>query len=218
MRKSGIYKITNLISGKFYIGQSNNLTRRIQEHKRDLKNGTDHNSYLQNAYNSDGGEKNFKFEIINTCSESVLDDCEKFYIFIYKATNRNIGYNRETGGRRKKKVDAETKATLKEKATGRKHTQESIAKMSAAHTGKTTDEETRAKMSESHKVAIVKPESLANLTLNKKALMIKETGEIFETYASAALYFGVKPSMISNHINNPDKFKTVKGYHLIKIT
>ena len=29
----GIYKITNKISGKTYIGQSNNIERRFKEHK-----------------------------------------------------------------------------------------------------------------------------------------------------------------------------------------
>lgn len=30
----GIYKIENLINGKIYIGQSNNIERRIMEHKQ----------------------------------------------------------------------------------------------------------------------------------------------------------------------------------------
>ena len=31
--KKSIYKITNLINNKCYIGQTNNITRRFQEHK-----------------------------------------------------------------------------------------------------------------------------------------------------------------------------------------
>ena len=30
----GIYKITNISSGKVYIGQSNNIQRRFKEHKQ----------------------------------------------------------------------------------------------------------------------------------------------------------------------------------------
>ena len=30
----GIYKITNLVNGKTYIGQSNNIERRLKEHQQ----------------------------------------------------------------------------------------------------------------------------------------------------------------------------------------
>ena len=47
----GIYKITNKINNKKYIGQSIHVKERIAEHKNQLKNNTHHNQYLQNAYN-----------------------------------------------------------------------------------------------------------------------------------------------------------------------
>ena len=68
---SGIYKITNNINGKFYIGSSVDLRTRLREHKRQLKNNTHANKYLQNAYNKDSINK-FKFEILMYCSEKDL--------------------------------------------------------------------------------------------------------------------------------------------------
>lgn len=59
----GIYKITNLINGKFYIGSSINLMRRKAEHKYRRKNFVHINNILKNAVKK-YGEENLKFEII----------------------------------------------------------------------------------------------------------------------------------------------------------
>ena len=59
---SGIYKITNNVNGKFYIGSSQNISRRWYDHKRELRIQKHHNKYLQRAWNK-YGEENFSFEI-----------------------------------------------------------------------------------------------------------------------------------------------------------
>lgn len=41
----GIYKITNIINGKVYIGQSTNLKDRIKQHKSMIKNYNENNNY-----------------------------------------------------------------------------------------------------------------------------------------------------------------------------
>lgn len=45
--KPGVYKITNLVNGKIYIGSSNNLSRRINQHKWYINclKGTDRYDY-----------------------------------------------------------------------------------------------------------------------------------------------------------------------------
>ena len=58
----GIYKITNNINNKFYIGSSKNITKRFKEHKWRLKNNKHPNNKLQNSWNK-YGEENFKFEV-----------------------------------------------------------------------------------------------------------------------------------------------------------
>lgn len=43
-----VYKITNNINGKIYIGQTNNLKRRLQEHKHDKRmNHPIHNAIVK---------------------------------------------------------------------------------------------------------------------------------------------------------------------------
>ena len=63
---SGIYKITNKVNGKFYIGSANNLKRRKWEHFCNLKHNKHCNKKLQYSYNKYSKE-NFKFEILSNC-------------------------------------------------------------------------------------------------------------------------------------------------------
>ena len=67
----GIYKITNTLNGKVYIGQSVNVQERFYEHKRKLRLQQHFNKYLQNAYNKHG--EYFEFEVIEECDVSELD-------------------------------------------------------------------------------------------------------------------------------------------------
>ena len=57
----GIYKITNKVNGKFYIGSSNNIKRRWKYHKSNLRSGTHDNIHMQRSYDKHG-EENFSYE------------------------------------------------------------------------------------------------------------------------------------------------------------
>lgn len=61
----GIYRITNLVNNKIFIGSSLNLPGRISRHKFELKFGSDQIKELQEDYNKFGEEK-LVFEIIDT--------------------------------------------------------------------------------------------------------------------------------------------------------
>ena len=89
---SGVYKITNVTNNKVYIGSSKELKNRITKHLWLLKNKRHDNIYLQNSYEK-YGEKNFKFEVIEYCSEEELIDRENFYILQYKSNTMSLGYN-----------------------------------------------------------------------------------------------------------------------------
>ena len=88
----GIYKITNIVNGKFYIGSSNNIKNRWSQHENALDEGTHGNAYLQNAWNKYGGKKNFKFEIIEECAPEVQFEREQYYLNTLKPFDDN-GYN-----------------------------------------------------------------------------------------------------------------------------
>lgn len=97
----GIYKITNLLNGKIYIGQSVDIWKRISEHKwRALNKGDNsYNCAIHRAFRKYGIE-NFKFEIIEETDEKSLDEKEIFYIKFFNSLCPN-GYNIKKGGQRK---------------------------------------------------------------------------------------------------------------------
>lgn len=92
--KSGIYKITNSINGKFYIGSAKDIDYRWDEHKQYLNGGYHINPKLQNAWNFYGGDK-FLFEIVEETSseKTVLLEREQHYLDLFKPYMRDIGYN-----------------------------------------------------------------------------------------------------------------------------
>ena len=82
----GIYKITNLINGKNYIGQSIHIEQRWLEHCR---NST--KSLIGQAIKKYGKE-NFSFQILEECNQNDLNKKESFYIQQYNSISPN-GYN-----------------------------------------------------------------------------------------------------------------------------
>lgn len=72
-----VYYIKNILTGYVYIGSSKNIQQRFKEHRTGLRKGEHHCSHLQNSWNKHG-EKNFRFGIIEQCSN--LLEREQFYI------------------------------------------------------------------------------------------------------------------------------------------
>jgi group I intron endonuclease len=95
----GIYKITNNINGKVYIGQSIAIQKRFNRHKTTAYNINDeaYNYPLYQAIRK-YGENNFSFEVIEECDLDLLDSREKYWIQFFKSDNRNFGYNQTPGG------------------------------------------------------------------------------------------------------------------------
>jgi len=94
----GIYKITNLINNKLYIGQSKDIQQRwLHERSRAFnpKSNT-YNTPLSRAFRKYGLE-NFTFEVIEICPIEELDEKEKAYILLYQ-TLVPLGYNVSSGG------------------------------------------------------------------------------------------------------------------------
>ena len=89
----GVYKITNLVDGKFYIGSSKNIEGRWCTHRKELNTGCHNNQHLQNAWNK-YGEKSFKFEVIEEVNDlDKIRERENYYIKFTKCYDHSIGYN-----------------------------------------------------------------------------------------------------------------------------
>jgi hypothetical protein len=86
----GIYQITNKVNGKFYIGQSRNISKRWRQHTGglDKPDPLSRGSYPLRAAFLKYGLEQFEFEVIEQCSESQLLTREAFWI-----SERNPAYN-----------------------------------------------------------------------------------------------------------------------------
>ena len=92
-----IYKLTNIITNKVYIGKTTVIIeRRIKRHFNEAKKGS--TLYLHSAIRK-YGIKNFKVEQIDTANTlEELSKKEKYWIEYYKSYDKKFGYNLTKGG------------------------------------------------------------------------------------------------------------------------
>lgn len=95
-----IYKITNKINGKIYIGQTKKtLEKRIQNHRGRFvsKKASYHLYSAMEKY----GWENFEFEVLDATptTQEELDNLEMYYIELYEALDQSKGYNMYKGGK-----------------------------------------------------------------------------------------------------------------------
>ena len=125
-----LYKISNLINGKVYVGQTYDFAQRKAGHVYRSKDLTNERPLYRSMRKH--GIENFSFDIIEECVDSQVDEREKFWISHYDSTNTNKGYNLEPGG---KGCSDETRRKLSEVLKGNTHC-----------VGRIVSEETRDKL------------------------------------------------------------------------
>lgn len=133
---SGIYKITNIINNKCYIGSAVNIRNRWYMHKHALQNNLA-NRRLQGAWNK-YGEECFKFEVICACKKEDLLIYEQKWIDFYDSAGRN-GYNiTPTAGSSIGVIRSEEyKKRMSLIKTGFKHSEQAKLKIGMASKGNT---------------------------------------------------------------------------------
>ena len=92
MKISGVYKITNTITGDFYIGSSKNVKHRWAAHKckSTWKNHSNNPMYLDmKRYGTD----KFEMQIIAEAEESFLKEAEQQFIEKLKPTYNQMNAN-----------------------------------------------------------------------------------------------------------------------------
>jgi len=113
-----IYKVTNLINNKIYIGQtSNTLEVRKGQHLREAESeavNKRRNIYFHNALLK-YGEENFNWEVIDEAyNQEELDEKERYWINFYQSTDKSKGYNLDSGGKTGGVKSEETKKKIGE--------------------------------------------------------------------------------------------------------
>lgn len=175
-----VYKATNTINNKIYVGATKDLKRRIREHKSHSKHGGNKFYDAICMY----GFENFTFEVLYE-SDNKEDIFEKeiYYINKLNSLNDEVGYNQANGGIGGKTHDVsgnknpmcgrqlteEQKQQISEKLKGRKDSEETRLKKSIAMKGKKKTKEQILKRS--------KPISVINI----------HTGEILNFISRAEM-------------------------------
>ena len=118
-------------NGKMYVG----ITKMRPKRRWDCGRGYKENEYFSHAIAKYGWD-NFKHEILLeglTVDEASL--AEKIFIGYWDLTNRNKGYNLESGGVANWEITEETRRKISEVQIGRKASEETKRKMSEARRG-----------------------------------------------------------------------------------
>lgn len=106
-----VYKITNKINNKCYIGITKHSFRKRYNHKDDWWNAPSVNPLLKNAVNK-YGSVNFEVSIVEEVKKEELEKREIFYIKHFNSMSPG-GYNLTSGGNYKYEVSLETKIKMK---------------------------------------------------------------------------------------------------------
>jgi|ERR1700677_1450238 len=198
-----IYKITHKLSGKCYIGQT---TQKLSYRWNMHRNKSSPCKYLKNALHKHGID-NFSVEEIGRYkSQEDLDNAEQYFIDYYNCLAPN-GYNIQLGGHGKGTMNEQTKQHLREinlgdknAFYGKKHSAESLAKMSASlkgrpgsFKGKKHTEEAKLKVGRAHK---------GKKIWNEKAIIDINTGKVFKNHGEAAKFIDCARSLVSRHLRN----------------
>ena len=158
MKQPVLYKITNVVNGKFYVGSTGNVRERFRQHRNKLRRGVHHCAHLQAAWNK-YGEDCFKFSIIeHIASMEALVEAENKWLIDH--VGKENCYNAGT------RADAPMRGRsgAAHPNFGKPQTPEHKAQISATlkqfyaedyfnhpRVGKTHSEETKAKISASKK-------------------------------------------------------------------
>lgn len=219
----GIYGIKNCTENKWYVGQSNNVYKRLGAHTDRLRRGDHPLLELQADYNRLGRDS-FEVYVLEFCDLEKLNERECFWIKEKDAVKN--GYCTSTGGYSASgiKMSEETRRKMSETRKGHIVTQETRDKISQSNKGRNSGfgghhhtEEVKEKIAQS-KRGIARPQyvidAMNNATKgkpahNRREVICIDTGEIFPSVRLAGQSVGGSGSGLSGSLSHNT---TYKGY------
>lgn len=197
MKNNEVYKITNKVTGKIYVGITNQGSgARYRHHWYEARIGESAPIHKSMAKY---GEENFTLEIIDFADTyEELKEKEKFWIKELNSMDRKIGYNLTEGGDGTfgRMHSEETKEKIRQKAIGRKISEETKKRMSEARKGRCSD---------------VQRIHLKNIAIQTKAipvLQFSKNGEFiarYESVSEASRQTGINSDTIERQLKKPLK-------------
>lgn len=186
MSYGSIYKVTNTVNSKIYVGQTRQApaSKRWYSHKWDALHGRTKTAFA-NAIVLHGYEK-FTFEVVCTCSNlDELNKKEQEHILLFNSLAPN-GYNLMKGGdnfERSKEIrekisnslrgriiDEEWRKNISEGHRGLKKTEETKQKIRDAHLGMRMSEESKEKLRHARTGKKASAETIQKMSEKRKGI------------------------------------------------
>jgi len=220
MKKSGIYKIINVVNNKFYVGSAVDLRRRKTRHFSELRLGKHNNAHLQAAWNK-YGEKAFTFVVIEEHPEGTdLLAAENIWLkehvgkdYCYNlgvdATAPMLGRGGELSPTWGYEHTLEAKLKIGRHSRGRRHRKESRERIRAYLIGKPKPAEVRAKIaaavSGERNPNYGKPRDAAFIEkVSRRIVVIKPDGTatVYPSITALRGALGLKPSTVNRALKS----------------
>lgn len=211
----GVYKITNKVTGDFYIGASVNIHRRKIQHFAPKRFG--HSKRFDEDIDKYGAE-NFEFEVIEECSLDVLREQELHYIITLKPTyNRNWKgcsfdddvRSKVSDGTKKwwQNMPSELQARLKKNLTGPKIGHEVSVETREKISRKLRGIKQPAELIEKRRQGILaRHRQIPQLNLGHRKKVFADNIE-FESVKACAEYFCVTAASVTHALKKGHKVK-----------
>lgn len=222
---TGIYKITNLINGKIYVGQSVNIEKRVKDHLSDRRYG--HSAEFDNDIERYGKDA-FTYEILELCEKGELNKLERKYIkelrpqynVVHPGGERDDAFRQKVSDGVKRwwaKLDKRTRkrllGNLKGPMHGHKVSKATRDKLRAANLGKKQSAETiekrKASIRKRHETI---PQTNAG---HRKKIGCEGFEKEFESVKSCAEHLGVDPSTVTKALKRNGKVKGHKVWYVV---
>src|SRR6478736_868395 len=184
-----VYKWTNKINGKIYIGETVNMLVRLKKYYRDVDADRGMNMRINRAFKKYGFES-FDLQILevypsrHNSIKTVLLERETFWIKLYQSNNSLVGYNLILNGRSvlcartPKERGRRSNENIKNPMKGKKHTEETKLLISKRNRGLKWTPERREQASKARSGG-------PNKSTERKIHQINPiSGEIVATYES----------------------------------
>jgi group I intron endonuclease len=218
MKKSGIYKIINVVNNKFYVGSAVDLRRRKTRHFCELRTGKHKNAHLQAAWNK-YGEKAFTFVIVEEHPEGA-DLLAAENIWLKEHVGKDYCYNlgvdaiapmlgksgelSPTWGRKRTPEEL-----VAQSWKGRRHRKESKERIRAYLIGKPRPAEVRAKIAASvsgeRNPNYGKPRDASFIEkISRRVVVIKPDGTatVYPSITALREALGLKPTTINRALKS----------------
>ena len=203
-----IYKITNKINGKIYIGKTlESVEQRWKEHCRNSIRINCKNRPLYKAFNKYGIE-NFSIEEIEQCSENNINERECYWIEHYGSFK--YGYNATLGGDGKRYADYDLIFNLWQQGNDIK----TIHKITGY------DKKTISSALEENNITLEQRLQRHHQNVSKSVMMLdKDTKQIIKIFPSMSEAYRFLNKQGSGHISQVcnGKRKTAYGYSWKKL-